>query len=155
MNRRLTLLTEATGSGAPASAPADEKLLRRAPMAGYVLLAIALAMVHWFILALQGQDTAGPQVPLPSWWLDAAALSPLVVLIRFRRPDIWKRSGTLEFDLRVISGIYLLMALLGATLGGYWQLWPGVVISIAVQAGVSYVNWRAREGSTGPKHAWP
>jgi hypothetical protein len=109
----------------------------------YVLLAIALAMLLWFIVALREHEVWGLEVPMPTWALDIAALSPLLVLIRFWNPELRKESDTREFDLRVISGLYFLMAILGAALGGYWQLWPGVAISIAVHAGVSYTNRRA------------
>ena len=109
----------------------------------YVLLAILLVMVLWFMVALQDRKTAGIDLPVPTWALDVAALSPLLVLVRFWKPEIRKKSDTLEFDVRVISGLYFVMAFLGAALGGYWQLWPGVAISVAVHAGLWYTNWRA------------
>ncbi|MFE9763209.1 hypothetical protein ACFYPC_01535 [Streptomyces sp. NPDC005808] len=110
----------------------------------YVLLALALVMLLWFIVAMQSHKTWGLELPMPTWALDIAALSPLLVLMRFWNPETRRKSDTLEFDLRVISGLYFLMALLGAALGGYWQLWPGVVISAAVHAGIWYSNTRAR-----------
>ncbi|MFJ4786752.1 hypothetical protein [Streptomyces sp. NPDC088794] len=100
-------------------------------------------MTLWFIVALQGRKTAGVDLPVPTWALDAAALSPLLVLIRFWKPEIRKQSDTLEFDLRVLSGLYFLMAFLGAALGAYWQLWPGVGLGAAVHAGIWYTNRRA------------
>ena len=130
--------------GSHTSAPEDEKLIRLAAQARYVLLAIALVMLLWFIVALQDRDAWGPEMPMPTWALDIAALSPLLVLIRFWSPETRKRSNTLEFDLRVFSGLYFLMAILGAALGGYWQLWPGVVVSVAVHAGIWYSNRQAR-----------
>ncbi|MFJ2829043.1 hypothetical protein ACIPC1_15940 [Streptomyces sp. NPDC087263] len=110
----------------------------------YVLLAIALVMLLWFIVAMQNHTTWGLELPMPTWALDIAALSPLLVLIRFWNAEIRRKSDTLEFDLRVISGLYFLMALLGAALGGYWQLWSGVAISAAVHAGIWYTTRRTR-----------
>jgi hypothetical protein len=135
--------TKAADSESHTSVPGDERFLGRSAQVRYVLLAIALAMLLWFIVALREHEVWGLEVPMPTWALDIAALSPLLVLIRFWNPELRKESDTREFDLRVISGLYFLMAILGAALGGYWQLWPGVAISIAVHAGVSYTNRRA------------
>lgn len=136
--------TDTAGSGTHASGPGDERFLKRAAQVRYALLAIALVMLLWFIVAMQNHRTWGLELPMPTWALDIAALSPLLVLIRFWSPETRRKSDTLEFDLRVISGLYFLMALLGATLGGYWQLWPGVAISAAVHAGIWYTNRRTR-----------
>lgn len=136
--------TDGADSGTHASGPGDERFLKRAALVRYVLLAIALVMLLWFIVAMQNHKTWGLELPMPTWALDIAALSPLLVLIRFWGPETRRRSDTLEFDLRVISGLYFLMALLGAALGGYWQLWPGVAISAAVHAGIWYTNRRTR-----------
>ncbi|MCH5672919.1 hypothetical protein [Streptomyces gilvus] len=65
------------------------------------------------------------------------------VLVRFWAPEIRKKSDTLESDLRIFSGRYFVMSFLGAALGGYWQLWLGVGICAAVQAGIWYTNRRA------------
>jgi hypothetical protein len=119
------------------------KFRRLAARVRYALLAIALVMTLWFIVALQGRKTGGGDLPVPTWALDAAALSPLLVLIRFWKPEIRKQSDTLEFDLRVLSGLYFFMAVLGAALGGYWQLWPGVGLGAAVHLGIWYTNRRA------------
>lgn len=131
-------------AGTHASDPGDERFLKRAAQVRYVLLAIALVMLLWFIVAMQNHKTWGLELPMPTWALDVAALSPLLVLIRFWSPETRRKSDTLEFDLRVISGLYFLMALLGAVLGGYRQLWPGVAISAAVHAGIWYTNRRTR-----------
>jgi len=131
------------GSVVPAPGPEVERYQRLAARVRYVLLAILLVMVLWFMVALQDRKTAGIDLPVPTWALDVAALSPLLVLVRFWKPEIRKKSDTLEFDVRVISGLYFVMAFLGAALGGYWQLWPGVAISVAVHAGLWYTNWRA------------
>lgn len=136
--------TDAADPGTPASGPGDESFLKRAAQVRYALLAIALVMLLWFIVAMQDHTTWGPELPMPTWALDIAALSPLLVLIRFWNPETRRKSDTLEFDLRVISGLYFLMAFLGAALGGYWQLWPGVAISAAVHAGIWYTNRRTR-----------
>jgi len=132
------------GSDAHAPGPEDERLLRLAARVRYVLLAIVLVMVLWFIVALRAGKASGPELPMPTWALDVAALSPLAVLGWFWSPQTRKKIDTLEFDLRVISGLYFFMAILGATLGGYWQLWPGVAISVAVHAGIWYTNWQSR-----------
>ncbi|MFE6481555.1 hypothetical protein ACFVGN_01240 [Streptomyces sp. NPDC057757] len=108
-----------------------------------MLLAIALVMLMWFIVVMRDDKTWGLELPMPTWALDLAALSPLLVLIRFWSPETRRKSDTLEFDLRVISGLYFLMALLGAALGRYAQLWLGVAISAAVHAGIWYTNRRA------------
>ena len=136
--------TDAADSGTHASGPGNERFLKRAAQVRYTLLAIALVMLLWFIVAMQDHTTWGLELPMPTWALDIAALSPLLVLIRFWNPETRRKSDTLEFDLRVISGLYFLMALLGAALGGYWQLWPGVAISAAVHAGIWYTNRRTR-----------
>ncbi|MER6223582.1 hypothetical protein ABT189_23990 [Streptomyces sp900105755] len=108
-----------------------------------MLLPIAVVMLLWFVIALQDRRTSGLELPVPTWALDAAALSPLVVYIRFWNSRVRKMTDSLEFDLRVFSGLYFGMAFLGAVLGGYWQLWPGTAISIAVYAGIWYTNRRA------------
>ncbi|MEU6224835.1 hypothetical protein [Streptomyces sp. NPDC047042] len=136
--------TDAADSGTHESGPTDERFLKRAAQVRYALLAIALVMLLWFIVAMPDQPTSGLELSMPTWVLDVAALSPLLVLIRFWSPAIRRKSDTLEFDLRVISGLYFLMAFLGASLGGYWQLWPGVGISAAVHAGIWYTNRRTR-----------
>jgi hypothetical protein len=133
----------AVGSVAPAPGPDDEGFRRLTARVRYVLLAIAVVMVLWFMVALQDRRTAGLDLPVPTWALDVAALSPLVVLARFWKPEIRKKSDTLEFDLRVFSGLYLFMAFLGAVLGGYRQLWLGVGISAAVHVGIWYTNRQA------------
>lgn len=137
--------TDAFGSGAhDASGPSDEKLLRGAARARSALLAVALVMLLWYIVALKGSKTWGPELPVPTWALDVAALSPLVVLIRFWRPEARERSDTLEFDLKVFSGLYFFMSVLGAVLGGYWQLYPAIAISVGVHVGIWYTNRRVR-----------
>lgn len=136
--------SDAVGSGSHTSAPEDVKLVKLAAQVRYVLLVIALVMLLWFIVAMQDRDTWGPEMPMPTWALDIAALSPLLVLIRFWSPETRKRSVTLEFDLRVFSGLYFVMAILGTALGGYWQLWPGVLVSVAVHAGIWYTNRQMR-----------
>ncbi|MFF4253157.1 hypothetical protein ACFY1L_18315 [Streptomyces sp. NPDC001663] len=133
----------AAGSLAPTPDPEDERFRRLATRVRYVLLAIALVMTLWFMVALQDRRTAGLDLPVPTWALDVTALSPLLVLVRFWKPEIRKKGDTLEFDLRVFSGLYFLMAFLGAALGGYWQLWPGVAISAAVHVGIWSTNRRA------------
>jgi hypothetical protein len=136
--------TDAAGSGTDVSGPGDERFHGRAAHVRHVLLAIAFVMLLWFIVAMQDHTTWGLELTMPTWALDIAALSPLLVLIRFWSPETRRKSDTLEFDLRVISGLYFLMAILGAALGGYWQLWPGVAISAAVHAGLWYTNRRTR-----------
>ncbi|MFJ6569856.1 hypothetical protein ACIQNU_20785 [Streptomyces sp. NPDC091292] len=111
-----------------------------------VLIAIVLLMAAWFIFALDGRSKNWIDPPMPTWQLDIAALSPLVVLIRFRRPEVWKRSGMLDSDVRIVSGLYFAMALLGA-LAGHPELWLGVAFGVAGIAGFSYLNRRAeRDG---------
>lgn len=137
--------TDVFGSGAhDTSGPTDAKLLRAASRARFALLAVALVMLLWFMVALKGSQTWGPELPVPTWALDVAALSPLVVLIRFWRPEARERSDTLEFDLKVFSGLYFLMSSLGAVLGGYWQLYPAIAISVGVHMGIWYTNRRVR-----------
>ncbi|MEU1268156.1 hypothetical protein [Streptomyces sp. NPDC005799] len=109
----------------------------------YLLLAIILVMAVWFMVALQDRKTAGLDLPVPTWALDAAALGPVLVLVRFWKPETRKKSDTLESDLKIFSGLYFCMAFLGAVLGGYWQLWPGVGLCVAVHAGIWYTNRRA------------
>jgi hypothetical protein len=130
------------GHGTHASTPEDERAHRFAARVRYVLLAILLVMVLWYMVALQDRRTAGLDLPVPTWALDVAALSPLLVLVWVWKPEIRRKSETLEFDLRVMSGLYFVIAFLGAALGGYWQLWLGVAISAAVHAGIWYTNWR-------------
>ncbi|MFI9616971.1 hypothetical protein ACIHCM_35785 [Streptomyces sp. NPDC052023] len=100
-------------------------------------------MLLWFMVALQNSKPGVPELPMPTWALDVAALSPLLVLIRFWNPETRARSGILEFDLRVFSGLYFLMAVFGVAGGGYRQLWPAVAISVAVHVGIWYSNRRA------------
>lgn len=107
----------------------------------YALIAVVLSVVLWFIVALRGAEVLGVEIPVPTWGLDAAALGPLLVLVRFRRPEDWRRCA-LESDLRAISTLYLVMAFLGAVLGGYWQLWPGAAVSVAVLTGIRYATRR-------------
>jgi hypothetical protein len=131
-------------SEAHALGPEDDRVVRLAAPVRYALLTIALVMLLWFIVALRAGKASNLGLPLPTWALDVAALSPLAALARYWNPEIRKKTGTLEFDLKIFSGLYFFMAILGAALGGYWQLWPGVAISVAVHAGIWHTNRQAR-----------
>lgn len=133
------------GSEAHAPGPEDDRLVRMAAPVRYALLGISLVMLLWFMTALRPGKVSNLEIPLPTWALDVAALSPLAALARYWNPEIRKKTDTLEFDLKLLSGLYFLMAILGAALGGYWQLWPGVAISVAVHAGIWHTNRQARD----------
>ncbi|MEU1302393.1 hypothetical protein [Streptomyces shenzhenensis] len=134
---------DAAGHETPGTDPSDVRLLRHAAAVRYSLLAISIVMLLWFMVALQGDRTGESRLPVPTWALNVAALGPLLGLIRFWNPEIRKKTDTLEFDLRVFSGLYLVMGFLSAALGGYRSLWIAVAISAMVHIGIWYTNRRA------------
>lgn len=135
---------EVGSSGGNAAEQKGERLFRLAARLRYALLAIALVMLMWFLVSLRGNKTWGVDLTAPVWSMDVAALTPLLALIRFWNRTTRAEGVTLESDLKIFSGLYLLMSLLPAVLDGRWQLWPGVLFSLAVYVGIWYTNWQAR-----------
>ncbi|MFJ3231522.1 hypothetical protein [Streptomyces sp. NPDC086787] len=137
--------TVAANRGAPDREEA-ERLFKLAARLRYALLAVAVVMLIWFLVSLSGEKTWGVELATPTWPLDLAALTPLVALVRFRNPKDREEGVTLESDLRILSGLYLFMALSFALLDGQWQLWPAVAFSSFVYAGIWYTNKQAHSG---------
>ncbi|MEV8596619.1 hypothetical protein [Streptomyces sp. NPDC052012] len=81
-------------------------------------------------------------LPLPTWEWDVAALTPLLVLFRYRDPARRRRVFQLDSHLRFFSGFYLFYALPFAVLDQRWVLWPAVVFSVSVFVGIWYTNRR-------------
>ncbi|MFJ6081605.1 hypothetical protein ACIQI8_09385 [Streptomyces sp. NPDC092369] len=122
----------------------DERVLKLATMMRYALVAVLAFTLVWFLPALRNATVAGWEVPMPTWWTDIAALTPLLALIRFRDPADRESGVTVEFDLKVLGSLYLFMAVAGAVREGLWLLLPAMVFSFAVFAGIWYTNRRAR-----------
>jgi hypothetical protein len=137
--------SEADGSGGSSAGQQEsERLFRLAARLRYVLLAVALVMLAWFLGSLRGGKTWGVELATPTWPMDIAALSPLLALIRFWNPEARAEGVTLESDLKIFGGLYLFMSLTPAVFDGRWQLWPAVLFSLAVYVGIWYTNWQAR-----------
>ncbi|MFJ1972415.1 hypothetical protein ACIO93_27460 [Streptomyces sp. NPDC087903] len=109
-----------------------------------MLLTVAVVMLMWFLVSLSGEKTWGVELSTPTWPVDIAALTPLLTLIRFWNPEARAEGVTLESDLKIFSGLYLFMSLPPATLDGRWELWPAVLFSLAVYAGIWYTNRQVR-----------
>ncbi|MFE2277930.1 hypothetical protein ACFXAE_11865 [Streptomyces sp. NPDC059454] len=69
-----------------------------------------------------------------------AALTPLLVLLRYRDAERRRSVFQLETHLKFFSGFYLVYALPFALLDGRWQLWPAVLFSFSVFIGIRYTN---------------
>ncbi|MGP3948557.1 hypothetical protein [Streptomyces sp. 7N604] len=122
----------------------DEKIFKLAARMRYALVTVVALTLLWFLPALRDATLWGWEVPVPTWWTDIAASTPLLVLFRFWDPEIRGRGATLESDLKILSGLYLFMAVVGAAIEGIWLLLPALVFSVAVFAGIWYTNRRAR-----------
>ncbi|MEU6255548.1 hypothetical protein [Streptomyces sp. NPDC047043] len=122
----------------------DERFFKLAVRMRYVLVAVAAFTLLWFLPAFRGATLAGWEIPMPTWWTDIAAITPLLALVLFREPAARRSGVTVEFDLRIISGLYLFMAVAGAVNEGIWLLLPAIVFSTAVFAGIWYTNRQAR-----------
>jgi hypothetical protein len=110
----------------------------------YALVAVLAFTLMWFLPALRNATLAGWEVPMPTWWTDIAALTPLLALIRFRDPADRESGVTVESDLKILGGLYLFMAVAGAVREELWLLLPAMVFSSAVFAGIWYTNRQAR-----------
>jgi hypothetical protein len=122
----------------------DDRLFRLAARLRYGLLAVAVAMLMWFLVSWGGEKTWGVELAVPTWPVDIAALTPLLALIRFWKPEARAEGVTMESDLKIFSGLYLFMSLPLAAFDGRRQLWPAVLFSLAVYVGIWYSNRRAR-----------
>ncbi|MEY2248626.1 hypothetical protein AB8A21_37870 [Streptomyces sp. BF23-18] len=122
----------------------DDRLFRLAARLRYGLLAVAIAMLVWFLVSLGGEKTWGVELAAPTWPVDIAALTPLLALIPFWKPEARAAGVTTESDLKIFSGLYLFMSLPLAALDGRRQLWPAVLFSLAVYVGIWYTNRQAR-----------
>ncbi|MFF1626194.1 MULTISPECIES: hypothetical protein [unclassified Streptomyces] len=109
-----------------------------------MLVAVAAFTLLWFLPALRGATLAGWEVPMPTWWTDIAALTPLLALFLFWEPEARSSGVTVESDLRILSGLYLFMAVVGAVREEIWLLVPAMIFSAAVFAGIWYTNRQAR-----------
>src|SRR3954447_9772270 len=110
----------ATGSDGSVTEQENERLFRLAARLRYVLLAVSVLMLIWFLVSLSGEKTWGVELSAPTWPVDIAAFIPLLVLIRFRKPEVRAEGVTLESDLKIFSGLYLFMSLPYATFDGRW-----------------------------------
>ncbi|MGW3287877.1 hypothetical protein ACWDR3_24930 [Streptomyces sp. NPDC001002] len=122
----------------------DEALFKLATRLRYVLVAVLVLTLLWFLPALRNATLWGWQVPMPTWWTDIAALTPLLALFRFRDPEARRSGVTMESDLKIVSGLYLFMAVVGALREGFLPLLPTVVFSVSVFAGIWHTNRQAR-----------
>ncbi|MET7701031.1 hypothetical protein [Streptomyces sp. NPDC005485] len=109
-----------------------------------MLIAVAVLMLMWSLAAMSGGRTSGVELATPTWPVDIAALTPLLVLLRFWDSKAREEGVTLESDLKILSGLYLFMSLPFAVFDSLWQLWPAVGFSVAVYAGIYYTNRQAR-----------
>lgn len=122
----------------------DERAFKLATRMRYALVAVLVFTLAWFLPALRNATLAGREIPMPTWWTDIAALTPLLALIRFRNPADRDSGVTVESDLKILGGLYLFMAVVGAVSEGFWLLLPAMVFSAAVWAGIWYTNRQAR-----------
>ncbi|MFI7017428.1 hypothetical protein [Streptomyces sp. NPDC050164] len=123
------------------SSQADSREELRGDRYRYTLLAICMLAFVRVALSMATRRIQGEALlPLPTWEWSAAALTPLLVLLRFRAPALRGRVFQLESHLRFFSGFYLVYALPFALLDGRWQLWPAVIFSVSVFIGIWYTN---------------
>ena len=127
-----------------AAGQSDEEIFKLATRLRYVLVAVLVLTLLWFLPALRDATLWGWQVPMPTWWTDLAALTPLLALLRFRNPEGRHSGVTVESDLQIVSGLYLFMAVVAALSEGFLLLLPAMVFSVAVFAGIWYTNRQAR-----------
>lgn len=138
---------QAAPATSPLSSPDsdDGEEFRRGDLYRYALLAVCMLAFVRVALSMATEEIRGEALlPLPTWEWDVAALTPLLVLIRYRDAALRGRVTQLESHLRFFSGFYLFYALPFAALDGRWQLWPAVAFSAIVYVGIWYTNRQAR-----------
>ncbi|MYS92623.1 MULTISPECIES: hypothetical protein [Streptomyces] len=106
---------------------------------------MAAVIILWFLSS--DEQLGGWRVPtLQAWALDLAAATPLLALIRFPGRQAREETATLEFELKLLSGLYAFFAVVdifddtGAPLAAL----PAVLFGVAVFAGIWYTNRQAR-----------
>lgn len=107
----------------------------------YLLLTVCMLAFVRVALSMATRRIQGEALlPLPTWEWDVAAVTPLLVLFRYRNPALREQVFQLESHLRFFSGFYLFYALPFAVFDGRWQLWPAVIFSVSVFAGIWHTN---------------
>ncbi|MDT9697172.1 hypothetical protein RMT89_14795 [Streptomyces sp. P17] len=131
--------------GLSPAAREDEDAFRSGQKVRMALVAVAVVILLWFLSS--DEEPGGWRVPaLQAWALNIAAATPLLALVRFRNPRAREETVTLEFELKFLSGLYALFAIVDifSGTGTQWGALPALVFGVAVYAGIWYTNKQAR-----------
>jgi hypothetical protein len=112
------------------------------------LAALKIILVIAIVRLLAGPATKDflgrSMVDLPTWEWSLCALTPLVMLVVYRRPADWRLLSYDAIYLKSAAGLYLFYAAAFVVFQGGWVLWIAVAASLSTFFGISWLNRRER-----------